>query len=284
MSRTPRIFVAAALTLGVLGATSSALKGTFALQTGAAKTQAFMRAEAAGSDPLVRRIDMWMTPGNGSRPIRAYSVDMTQLLHVIIVSDDFKIFLHVHPMLGADGHFRITQHFPAASLYHVYADGEPQGAGQQVFRFDLPVGAGASRRRLLDATGRTVAAGPYSVSIGATTLRAGRETALAVHVRRGGKPASDLHPYLGVPAHAVFLGGGDLTYVHVHPMPAGAIPDMPDMPGMENMDMKPLPDSATSAPDMLLHVAIREPGTYKLWLQFRGGKALYVAPFVLTLK
>jgi len=32
---------------------------------------------------------------------------------------------------------------------------------------------------------------------------------------------------------------------------------------------------------MVLHVAVKEPGLYKMWLQFRGGKQLYVAPFVL---
>jgi hypothetical protein len=34
------------------------------------------------------------------------------------------------------------------------------------------------------------------------------ETALAVHVRRGGKPHKRLAPYLGVPAHAVSPDGG----------------------------------------------------------------------------
>jgi hypothetical protein len=53
---------------------------------------------------------------------------------------------------------------------------------------------------------------------------------------------------------------------------------------MAHMDMHGpgLPDNAISSPDMMLHVELQEPGTYKLWLQFRGGSHLYVAPFVLT--
>jgi hypothetical protein len=31
----------------------------------------------------------------------------------------------------------------------------------------------------------------------------------------------------------------------------------------------------------MLHATLRKPGEYKLWLQFRGGDALYVAPFVV---
>ena len=54
------------------------------------------------------------------------------------------------------------------------------------------------------------------------------------------------------------------------------------MPGMAGMEMPSLPDSASVSPDMALHVTVREAGTYKLWLQFRGGATLYVAPFVLT--
>ena len=49
-----------------------------------------------------------------------------------------------------------------------------------------------------------------------------------------------------------------------------------------DMTMAQLPSSATSSPNMALHVALREPGIYKLWLQFKGGNELYVAPFVIT--
>ena len=41
---------------------------------------------------------------------------------------------------------------------------------------------------------------------------------LNVNILKDGKPATDLHPYLGVPAHAVFLDAKDLSYVHTHPM------------------------------------------------------------------
>jgi len=43
--------------------------------------------------------------------IRQYTVEMTKRLHMIIVSDDFTHFLHIHPVLGADGHFTIDAPF-----------------------------------------------------------------------------------------------------------------------------------------------------------------------------
>jgi hypothetical protein len=46
--------------------------------------------------------------------------------------------------------------------------------------------------------------------------------------------------------------------------------------------MPVLSETATSSPDMQLHLTLRERGIYKMWIQFRGGDALYVAPFVVT--
>jgi hypothetical protein len=52
------------------------------------------------------------------------------------------------------------------------------------------------------------------------------------------------------------------------------------------MDMsKPMPDlpeNASVASEMMLHIALREAGTYKLWLQFRGANnQLYIAQFTI---
>jgi hypothetical protein len=50
------------------------------------------------------------------------------------------------------------------------------------------------------------------------------------------------------------------------------------------MDMDAPAELAPDAkvdPSMTLHVDALAAGTYKLWLQFRGGDRLYVAPFVV---
>jgi len=232
-----------------------------------------------------------MTPNGSATPIHRYEIDMTKLLHGVIVSDDFTTFMHVHPTFSVDGHFRLDQRFPRPALYHIYADGEPTGIGQQVFRFNLTVGSTPSNVvRDLASSGRSTKAGPYTVTLNRLNLSTHGETMLLLHVLRHGKPARDLHPYLGTLGHGVFLNAKDLTYVHVHPMALGAghpgsvMSHSAMMPSGNGMDMhaSPLPPSAVTSPNMLLHVAVREPGTYKLWFQFRGGDALRVASFVLT--
>lgn len=58
---------------------------------------------------------------------------MTKLLYMIVVSDGFRTFLHVHPVLQTDGHFTIDLPLPARERYFVYTDSRPQGLSQQVF-------------------------------------------------------------------------------------------------------------------------------------------------------
>jgi hypothetical protein len=253
---------------------SQTFKGSFALQGNSPQTSGFLKA-TQGATPLDQKLDFWMTPPKSTAPIKQYQVEMTQKLHVVLVSDDFKTFLHIHPQLNSTGHFVIDQKLPRPALYHVYADGEPNQLNHQVFRFDLPVGVTAAAPRKLLATGMGVKVGPYEVDLSTVRLKAGHMEMIDVEILKDGKPAKDLHPYLGVPAHAVFLNDKDLSYVHVHPMAMDGPMDM-------SKPVPELPDNAPSSGEMMLHVAIQQAGTYKLWLQFRGaGNQLYVAEFTM---
>jgi len=267
-------FIAVLLTsLATCGAQT--LKGVSALQGETPQTEGFLKAETVAHDPLEQKLDFWMTPPHSAIPIKRYQVEMTQKLHVVLVSDDFKTFLHIHPQLTSTGHFTITQKFPTAALYYVYADGEPNDLNHQVFRFELPIGKTTNKGRTLPSTGMGVHVGPYEVDLSTVRLHSGRMEMIDVEILKDGKPAKDLHPYLGVPAHAVFLNDKDLSYVHVHPMAMGGDMDM-------SKPVATMQDNAQSPPEMMLHVSIKEAGTYKLWLQFRGaGDKLYIAEFTM---
>lgn len=257
----------------------------FALQGGTPRVAASLLATQIGQNPLYRHLDTWMTVRGSSTIIRSYQIDMTKYLHMIAVSDDFRTFLHIHPTRGTDGHFLLDQLFPVPARYHIYVDARPEDFGQQAFRFDVDLGGAAGPvRRDLSETSTATVAGPYTVSISSNSLSSQSESRIVVHILKNGKPATDLHPYLGALAHAVFINAGDLSYVHAHPMPLLASGAGTQAQKMHSESAMPpsLPSSMISSPNMLLHVALSEPGTYKLWLQFRGGSRLYVAPFVLT--
>lgn len=278
MSMNARFVLSLLLALSPIPARADVLKGEPSLQGYNAQTDGYLKATPSSSDPLHQKLDIWMTKHGSNVPIRQYQVEMTKKLHVVIVSDDFKTFLHIHPSLAPTGHFLITEHFPAPGTYFVYADGVPNQLNHQVFRFKLDIGHSTSAARNLPDTGMGVQAGPYEVDLSTVRIHAGRMEMVDVEVLENGKPAKDLHPYLGAPAHAVFLNVKDLSYVHVHPM------------SMDNMNVsvdmsKPMPelsDNALISGEMMLHIALREPGTYKMWLQFRGAHdKLYIAEFTI---
>lgn len=284
--RTTALVAATLLASCIAPVTAETIDGSFALQRGMPRAAGQLDVTTPGADPLVKRLVFSMRTAGSTQLLRRYDVDMTKLMHVIIVSADFSVFMHVHPVVASDGRFMIDQRFPRAGLYYVYADADPHCLGQQVFRFAVPVGNAADAARHLRPTGPTAVAGPYMVTLSGTNLRAGSESKLAVRITRGGRLARDMETYLGAAAHAVFLDAKDLTYVHVHPLPADVLDDdMPmamTMPGddtcISGMAMPP----THASPTMLLHVGVDEPGTYELWLQFRAGGRFYVAPFVVT--
>jgi hypothetical protein len=265
------LFAAGTLT----GAQSQTLTGEFALQGQKPQTDGHLKVTAVPGNPLKERLDLWLTEPGKPQAIRSYQVEMTKKLHMIIVSNDFKIFMHQHPALGADGHLVLTQQFPAPGTYLIYADGLPNQLNHQVFRFQINVGQASSAVRTLPTTGRGVQAGPYEVDLSSVHLRSGAMSMLDIQILKDGKPATDLHPYLGSPAHAVFLNVKDLSYVHAHPMAMGEMMDM-------SVNPPPMPENGPSPSEMMLHLALHEPGSYKLWLQFRGGTQLYIAEFTIT--
>jgi hypothetical protein len=213
--------------------------------------------------------------------VRAYDIEMTKRMHLIAVSDDFNEFLHLHPVLGDDGRFRLPATFPRAGLYHLYADSVPNGHGRSVFRFDVDIDS-AGRAPAARAPGMlrdVVSAGPYSVRLSTIKVRAGSDAPVLVSIRKAGEPASDLHPYLGAYAHIVALGISDLSYTHEHAM------DDRSMAMQMGSDMQPasaLPADAIVPATWNVHVNLPRRGSYKVWIQFRGGANVYVAPFVVT--
>src|SRR5665213_488288 len=186
-------------------------EGTYALQSGTPATTA-----SPAVTPLAgSRVRLDIAVRLDGTIVNEFDLDMTKRMHVIVVSDDFRSFAHLHPRALPDGHM-VLEMAPPRGAYHVYADSEPHGVGQQVFRFDVAGGPSTTLRYARDDK-MSIAAGPYVVRLSTLRLRAGRESQIALSITRDGAPAKDLQPYLGAAGHAVFLNVRDLTYVHVHP-------------------------------------------------------------------
>lgn len=268
----------------VLAATGTAAAATYpghdVVSTGTAPLHAFL-TESPGPGGTTHA-DMWVA--NGKNVVRSYDVDMTKLLHMVVVSDDLTDFQHIHPVLHSDGHFTIDFHTAHRGLYHVYIDGIAHGYGRQVFRFDIPVGSATPATvRHLNASGTSSRVGPYVVTLDAVHVPFGEIVTIEVHVTENGKPAANLHPYLGTMAHGVFVGVKDLAYMHAHAMNE----KMLDMAGTDCGDammlaMPPLPPQSIVPSSFAFDVLAPSGQDYDFWLQFRGGSTVYTAPFLIT--
>ena len=269
------VIVATALAIATGAGAAKAADGTFALLGGAPKIVARFSATYGAGNTVTVKIRQFLL--DGATPILKYDADMQKLMHIIVVRDDFATFAHVHPGFdAASGTFTQVLRMEPKHRYYVYADTTPHGVGQQVFRFPIGLPYLASRPSS-SASPKSVAAGPYTVTLAGTTLQPDRATNLALDVYENGKPARDLSTYLGAAAHAVFVNTLTLEYVHVHPAERGA---PMAMGANETMEMP-----ARTGAGMQIPVPPLSPGVYKLWIEFRGeGGGVYTAPFTMLVR
>ena len=260
-----------------IGAAEATVKGVFAVPGVTEKVTAELVVQETG--PLTRELLIAFSDKATGQPIQHFDEELTQELHVLATNSDFSSFVHEHAgKRGADGRFNVTMRFPKPGTYHVYTDAMPKGLGQQVVRFDVPVGVatGPTTGPRVPVGAAQGSDGPYTVKLDASALRAGTESMMALTVLKDGQPANDLGLYLGVPAHAVFVSTNDLGYVHAHAMAA-------DAPHGSHAAHGPhrVPKAAVPA-DLMLHATPPRAGRYALWIQFKGGDQVRTVPFVLT--
>lgn len=282
-------FVAIVFAIASLGASisepavaSQTYQGKNITYSGTIPMQAYLQETPASNGAI--HFDMW--EAKNGKVVRNYDWDMTKLIHMIVVSDDMRYFDHVHPALLPDGHWSIDYAPAEKGLYHIYLDGLPHDLGRQVFRFDVPAGTGtAASTRIPHALGPTAKAGPYSVTLDRVAVPIGEIATITVTITMNGRPAKDLHPYLGAMAHGVFVGLNDLAYMHAHGMSdymLSMMSDKNDCGDSMMLAMEPLAPSDTIDSHFEFDILAPSRQQYNFWIQFIGGTTLYTAPFLVT--
>jgi hypothetical protein len=207
---------------------------------------------AGDTTPLAFRI-----LGPDGHPVEAYEESHEQDLHLIAVRRDLSGYQHVHPVLGTDGVWTTPLALTPGS-WRVFADFVPADDGEKrVLGADLAV-AGDFTPTPLPAATPTVEVDGYTVTLDGE-LSAGAESELTLSVSRGGRPVTDLQPYLGAYGHLVALRSGDLAYLHVHPAEDG-----------------------TAGPGIRFFTTAPSTGTYRLFLDFKHGSVVRTAAFTVS--
>lgn len=301
------------LVVGLLLATTATahaqdpISGTFALAGAEASvTGQVLVTETA---PSTAQLSITFADAATGTQITDFAEELTQELHVLAVDSSLSTLVHQHvKAANPDGVFTAQMQFPRPRTYHIYADAAPEGLGQQVLRFDVQIGgeeetdAPSAPQRFAADDEITLASGEYEIKLDASGLLANEESMLKITILKDDTPATDLHPYLGVPAHAVLVKAEDLSYVHAHPMEKGraeehgmhgahadaamehdghgahAAATEPQSHGHAHADM-----TKTASPAMTLHMTPGGPGDYTLFLEFIGGDKVHTIAVPLEL-
>jgi hypothetical protein len=188
-----------------------------------------------------------------------------QKFHLIIVSRDLSFFDHIHPLEQADGTFAQDYVFPEPGEYLLFADVVPAGAANQVFRIPFMVPGKPSVDKPLKETlapGNLLDDYRIALTISPRPIETQDDTALTFTLSRGGKPLTDLQPWLGAPGHCVIISEDTRQYLHTHPLEPPYAPPI-------------------TGPSVTFHTQFPRPGLYKVWPQFNHDGRILTAEFVI---
>lgn len=185
-----------------------------------------------------------------------------QLMHLIVVRNDFQFFQHLHPSYQGKGRFVIDAQFPQAGTYTLLSDYKPTGQSEQVSALELQVPGSPSFPLPIDLSHTdTIADTQVDLQLSETTVKAGQKITVNFNLRDTStkQPVSDLQPYMGEQGHLVILRPSlPLTskdYIHAHAIQG-------DTPG-----------------EVQFLTQFPQPGFYKLWGQFKRNGEIITAAF-----
>jgi hypothetical protein len=264
---------------------------------------------------ILRAGPLHMASGNPRRPadvidFKDLIVDHEHLMHLFLVrSPGMDVFWHLHPERAGSGSF--IQNLPAmpAGQYHIFADvvlsnGFPV---TMIGQIDLP-SAIAGKALTGDDSGiagnsilsETNAPAEFSFPDGGhmdwkrdaqpvQPLQAG--VPLILHFRvtdPSGRPAPDLEPYMGMPAHAAIVRSDGSVFAHVHP--TGSVPmasfelAQASLPGASSgaalapMNMPQMTGDKV-APDISIPYGFPKAGLYRVFVQIKRAGQIETAFF-----
>ncbi len=181
---------------------------------------------------------------HGGKPIEDLSVHHDRILHVIIASQDFSVFAHIHP----EDFGPITPEMKKFARYAVQFT-FPK-AGRYIIAIDFSVKEQLiSKHFLIDVAGKPKMGSPsrdlsrekrfgdLNVTLASmpARIKAGKEVMLSCLFRKNGESVTDLEPYLSATMHLAIISSDLTHFMHTH----GEVPGMAAMGhGEHHMQMK----------------------------------------------
>ncbi|HSK26085.1 MAG TPA: heavy metal translocating P-type ATPase [Jiangellales bacterium] len=182
-------------------------------------------------------------------------------MHLIATRSDLATFDHVHPEpTGRPGELAVALTFPTAGTYAVHVEFRRQGQMTDVVdRHEVVVAGTPVEAEPVEASGRTAIVSGVRVELEGAP-ESGGESRLSYRFTDAatGAPVDDLQPYLAAAGHVVVMraDGSDFAHEHAEVEDADGQPVFA-LPGQD------------FGPELDVHAHFDDPGTYRLWGQFR---------------
>jgi DMSO/TMAO reductase YedYZ heme-binding membrane subunit len=202
-----------------------------------------------------------VTNADNGQEVKSFSKVYEKFIHLILISDDFSSFEHLHPDL-IDGRFVLQKTFTKVSNYRVYLNFTPRGDIEQQFAFRLQIGEKQNEvKPSLSPTNKMQNLNNLEISLdqsssGAKDLTLGKGIFKYTFKNSNtGQNFDDLRPYLGAFGHLTMVNVETGDAIHVHPN-ITSVPQ-PDEKKKGNVEFLPL--------GLVKKI---ESGTYKLFAEF----------------
>ncbi|MDX3075781.1 hypothetical protein [Streptomyces sp. MI02-7b] len=202
--------------------------------------------------------------GPDGKPVTAFAVDQTKRLHFYAIRSDLTGFQHIHPTMAANGTWTANLSALAPGSWRMFATFTPDsgtGKGTAFVLSRTVTVPGTATKTPLPAAAASTTVDGYTVTVNGE-LMANMEHPLTVRVSKGGKPVTDLQPYLDTYAHLTAFHEGDAAFAHLHPTT------------MVNGDQ--------GGPDLSFHAELPKSGNWRLFLQFQTSGTLHTAALTLN--
>ncbi|MCL9798029.1 hypothetical protein MXD58_027725, partial [Frankia sp. AgKG'84/4] len=204
--------------------------------------------------------------GADDQPITRFATVADEPMHLYLIRSDLTGFQHLHPIMAADGTWTVSLPATPAGFYRAYASFTTAVRGRDtplVLSQPITVPGAAVAVALPPPAARTTVDG-YTLTVATPRgpLTAGTAGTLTVTVTRGGRPVTDLRPYLSSLAHVSAFHERDLAFTHLHPVPTST--------------------TGAAGPTLTFTAELPRPGAWRTFVQFRTASGLHTAAITLT--
>ncbi|MGW8272232.1 MAG: hypothetical protein ACWGN7_02455 [Thermodesulfovibrionales bacterium] len=243
-----------------------------------------------GSAPLKAgksaEISFLITDRSG-KAVEGLTISHERLLHVIIISEDFSSFAHIHPEdfgeitdeMKSKARFPVWYAFPKAGRYLISADTAVQDIHISN-QFHVTVEGEPKAGAVVTDFSREKSFGEYDVSFKTVPekIRVGEEITLRYEIRRNGEPVKELEQYLGAPMHLAVVMTDLNGFIHAHG----------DVPGSahDHIHAGHIHGSAREnfGPEIEAEVVFPKRGTYKIFSQVQHKGKVILLDFMVQVE